>query len=81
VRHVAAQVAEAREPDQGVHVRPVDVDLAARLVHGGRDVHDGMRVVVVACDDAGNVDLGDLRAKIAAHADALAAWCRAPMTG
>ncbi|KAF2416101.1 aminomethyl-transferring glycine dehydrogenase [Microbacterium sp. B35-30] len=33
----------------------------------------GMRVVVVACDDAGNVDLDDLRAKIAAHADELAA--------
>ncbi len=33
----------------------------------------GMRVVVVACDEAGNVDLTDLRAKIAAHADALAA--------
>ena len=33
----------------------------------------GMRVVVVACDDAGNVDLGDLREKIAAHADTLAA--------
>ncbi|MCP2637876.1 aminomethyl-transferring glycine dehydrogenase [Microbacterium sp. HD4P20] len=33
----------------------------------------GMRVVVVACDEAGNVDLGDLRAKIAAHASELAA--------
>ena len=33
----------------------------------------GMRVVVVACDEAGNVDLDDLRAKIAEHADALAA--------
>ena len=33
----------------------------------------GMKVVVVACDEAGNVDLDDLRAKIAAHADELAA--------
>ncbi len=33
----------------------------------------GMRVVVVACDENGNVDLVDLRAKIAEHADALAA--------
>ena len=33
----------------------------------------GMRVVVVACDDAGNVDLADLRAKITAHAETLAA--------
>ena len=33
----------------------------------------GMKVVVVACDEQGNVDLEDLRAKIAAHADELAA--------
>ncbi len=33
----------------------------------------GMKVVVVACDEAGNVDLDDLRAKIAQHADTLAA--------
>ncbi|GAB3602297.1 aminomethyl-transferring glycine dehydrogenase [Microbacterium aureliae] len=33
----------------------------------------GMKVVVVACDEAGNVDLDDLRAKIAAHASTLAA--------
>jgi glycine dehydrogenase len=33
----------------------------------------GMKVVVVACDGAGNVDLDDLRAKIADHAASLAA--------
>jgi glycine dehydrogenase len=33
----------------------------------------GMKVVVVACDDLGNVDLDDLRAKIEQHAEALAA--------
>jgi glycine dehydrogenase len=33
----------------------------------------GMTVKVVACDDGGNVDLDDLRAKAAAHADDLAA--------
>ncbi|MEU5153506.1 aminomethyl-transferring glycine dehydrogenase [Glycomyces sp. NPDC021274] len=33
----------------------------------------GMRVVVVACDEAGNVDLADLDAKIEQHADRLAA--------
>ncbi|MBG0822942.1 aminomethyl-transferring glycine dehydrogenase [Planomonospora sp. ID91781] len=33
----------------------------------------GMKVVVVACDDDGNVDLGDLEAKIEAHRDRLAA--------
>jgi len=33
----------------------------------------GMHVVVVRCDDQGNVDLDDLRAKVAEHADDLAA--------
>src|SRR3954454_12947554 len=32
-----------------------------------------MRVVVVACDDAGNVDLDDLRAKLNEHGSAIAA--------
>jgi glycine dehydrogenase len=33
----------------------------------------GLRVVVVACDRAGNIDLGDLRTKATQHADRLAA--------
>ncbi|MGM7697480.1 aminomethyl-transferring glycine dehydrogenase [Microbacterium sp. A84] len=33
----------------------------------------GMKVVVVACDELGNVDLDDLRAKIAANAESIAA--------
>jgi len=33
----------------------------------------GMRVVVVGCRENGDVDLDDLRAKVAAHADSLAA--------
>ncbi len=33
----------------------------------------GMRVVVVACDEHGNVDLGDLRAKLAEHGEHVAA--------
>ncbi|ATE60577.1 aminomethyl-transferring glycine dehydrogenase [Thauera sinica] len=33
----------------------------------------GMQVVVVECDDGGNVDVADLRAKAALHADRLAA--------
>jgi len=32
----------------------------------------GMRVVVVNCDEAGNIDVADLRAKAAQHADQLA---------
>jgi len=53
-----------------------DVCLIPSSAHGtnaASAVLAGMRVVVVACDEAGNVDLVDLRAKIAAHADALAA--------
>jgi glycine dehydrogenase len=45
-----------------------DVCLIPSSAHGtnaASAVLAGMRVVVVACDDAGNVDLGDLRAKIA----------------
>ena len=33
----------------------------------------GMEVVIVACDDAGNVDMGDLRAKVEKHSENLAA--------
>ena len=33
----------------------------------------GMSVVVIACDEVGNVDLDDLKAKIAEHGDTLAA--------
>lgn len=33
----------------------------------------GMKVVVVACDDQGNIDLNDLRAKIETHKSSLAA--------
>jgi glycine dehydrogenase len=33
----------------------------------------GMKVVVVKCDDEGNIDLGDLRAKAEANAESLAA--------
>ncbi|GAA1649702.1 aminomethyl-transferring glycine dehydrogenase [Microbacterium flavum] len=53
-----------------------DVCLIPSSAHGtnaASAVLAGMRVVVVACDEAGNVDLGDLRAKIETHADALAA--------
>ncbi|KAA9086655.1 aminomethyl-transferring glycine dehydrogenase [Microbacterium radiodurans] len=53
-----------------------DVCLIPSSAHGtnaASAVLAGMRVIVVACDEAGNVDLDDLRAKIAAHADALAA--------
>jgi glycine dehydrogenase len=53
-----------------------DVCLIPSSAHGtnaASAVMAGMRVVVVACDDAGNVDLADLRAKVDAHAERLAA--------
>ena len=53
-----------------------DVCLIPSSAHGtnaASAVMAGMRVVVVACDDQGNVDLADLRAKIAENAGNLAA--------
>jgi glycine dehydrogenase len=53
-----------------------DVCLIPVSAHGTNPasaVMAGMKVVVVACDAAGNVDLDDLRAKAAAHQDSLAA--------
>ncbi|MEU6431392.1 aminomethyl-transferring glycine dehydrogenase [Microbispora sp. NPDC046973] len=53
-----------------------DVCLIPSSAHGtnaASAVMAGMRVVVVACDADGNVDLADLAAKIDKHRDALAA--------
>jgi glycine dehydrogenase len=53
-----------------------DVCLIPSSAHGtnaASAVMAGMRVVVVACDAEGNVDVADLTAKIAMHHDSLAA--------
>jgi len=53
-----------------------DVCLIPSSAHGTNPasaVMAGMRVVVVACDASGNVDVADLREKAAAHAGELAA--------
>ncbi|HET9654346.1 MAG TPA: aminomethyl-transferring glycine dehydrogenase [Kineosporiaceae bacterium] len=53
-----------------------DVCLIPSSAHGtnaASAVMAGLRVVVVACDEFGNVDLADLHAKVAEHADRLAA--------
>lgn len=58
----------------GEHDR--DLCLIPSSAHGtnaASAVLAGMRVVVVACDELGNVDLDDLRAKIDEHADRIAA--------
>jgi len=51
-----------------------DVCLIPQSAHGTNPasaVMAGMKVVVVACDDKGNVDVADLKAKAAEHAKAL----------
>jgi glycine dehydrogenase len=56
--------------------RQRDVCLIPVSAHGTNPasaVMAGMKVVVVACDAQGNVDLADLRAKAAAHRERLAA--------
>ncbi|HWB77915.1 MAG TPA: aminomethyl-transferring glycine dehydrogenase, partial [Nannocystaceae bacterium] len=53
-----------------------DVCLIPVSAHGTNPasaVMAGMKVVVVACDDKGNIDVADLRAKASANADRLAA--------
>ena len=53
-----------------------DVCLIPSSAHGTNPASAqmaGMRVVIVACDDNGNVDLDDLRAKARQHGDRLAA--------
>ena len=53
-----------------------DVCLIPSSAHGTNPASAamaGMRVVVVKCDDDGNVDVEDLKAKAAEHADSLAA--------
>jgi glycine dehydrogenase len=53
-----------------------DVCLIPTSAHGTNPASAamaGLRVVPVACDRDGNIDLGDLRAKAAQHADKLAA--------
>nr|WP_257915781.1 aminomethyl-transferring glycine dehydrogenase [Acetobacter aceti] len=53
-----------------------DVCLIPASAHGTNPASAqmaGMKVVVVKCDDDGNVDMDDLKAKIAQHADTLAA--------
>ena len=67
-------VIRAYQRDQAADRR--DVVLIPASAHGTNPASAamaGMRVVIVACDDHGNVDLGDLRAKARTHRDALGA--------
>jgi glycine dehydrogenase len=65
---------------RGYHRANGDLDRTVCLIpssaHGtnaASAVLAGMKVVVVACDELGNVDLADLRAKIETHAASIAA--------
>ncbi|AWI08261.1 aminomethyl-transferring glycine dehydrogenase [Ereboglobus luteus] len=49
------------------------IPVSAHGTNPATAVMAGMKVVVVACDAAGNIDVADLRAKAAEHADNLAA--------
>jgi len=53
-----------------------DVCLIPASAHGTNPASAqmmGLRIVVVACDSSGNIDVADLRAKIAQHRDSIAA--------
>jgi len=67
-------VIRAYHRSQGVDQR--DVVLIPASAHGTNPASAamaGMRVVIVACDDLGNINLGDLRAKARTHGNALGA--------
>lgn len=72
--YTGLQVIRAWHQARGDHHR--SICLIPSSAHGTNPASAalaGMDVVVVACDDHGNVDLADLRAKAAQHADRLAA--------
>jgi glycine cleavage system P protein (glycine dehydrogenase) len=67
-------VIRAYHRSRGDHDRDVClIPISAHGTNPASAVMAGMKVVVVACDALGNVDLGDLRAKAAAHRERLAA--------
>lgn len=56
------------------HRNVVIIPASAHGTNPASAVMAGMKVVVVACDDKGNVDMDDLRAKAELHKDDLAAF-------
>jgi glycine dehydrogenase len=55
------------------HRRVCLIPTSAHGTNPASAVMAGLQVVAVACDDAGNIDLADLEAKVVAHAGELAA--------
>ncbi len=66
---IAAYHRDRGEPARTVCLIPS----SAHGTNAASAVLAGLRVVVVACDDGGNIDLADLRARIAEHSRELAA--------
>jgi glycine dehydrogenase len=66
---IRAYLVASGQPDRDICLIPS----SAHGTNAASAVMAGMRVVVVACDEMGNVDLDDLRAKVTTHADDLAA--------
>ncbi|MFQ5412253.1 MAG: aminomethyl-transferring glycine dehydrogenase, partial [Phycisphaerae bacterium] len=67
-------VIRAWHRNQGEGVRDVClIPVSAHGTNAASAAMAGLRVVPVACDDRGNVDLADLRARAGEHADRLAA--------
>jgi glycine dehydrogenase len=66
---IRAYLVASGQPDRDVCLIPS----SAHGTNAASAVMAGMRVVVVACDEHGNVDVDDLIAKVAQHADQLAA--------
>ena len=60
------------EANQDTHRKIVLIPSSAHGTNPASAVMAGMKVVVTACDDQGNIDLGDLKEKIAEHQDNLA---------
>ncbi|MEM9023728.1 MAG: aminomethyl-transferring glycine dehydrogenase, partial [Bacteroidota bacterium] len=72
--YTGLMVIRAYHHHHGDHQR--DVTLIPSSAHGTNPasaVMAGMKVVVVKCDDDGNIDLDDLKEKAATHADRLSA--------
>ncbi len=66
---IRAYHASLGEPERDICLIPA----SAHGTNAASAVLAGMRVVVVACDDDGNVDLDDLKAKISEHGKTLGA--------
>ncbi|WP_234356177.1 aminomethyl-transferring glycine dehydrogenase [Blastococcus sp. Marseille-P5729] len=66
-------IAKYHEANGQLQRRVCLIPSSAHGTNAASAVMAGMKVVVVKCDDEGNVDVGDLKAKIEQHGDEIAA--------